>query len=253
MIDHYSKTSEKEIRRETHVGKVVNEGGDPDSFAKRVVESFNRWLSRANALTKNEHAAALIAADLIFNTLQEHLICLREEDTIIWPWLRSLGVDGSFRDGFSYAHSWLRRAAVLDSTCDMSKLARVMLMRLGFETLWCNGGTGEPDECCRKVINEGENILSSSNIQDYISTIHFMVGDAYRDMIYSACLIMNNSDDSSSYKLRVIEYRKKAIEHYKSGLLIDKYSYESRQAYIELWRLIVGVEPNITRFYYEGD
>ncbi len=81
--------------------------------------------------------------------------------------------------------------------------------------------------------------------------IHFIIGDAYSDMV--ALAGGADPDYGESFTPQEADTdREKALQHYRLGLAVDSTSENARDAWLQAWHLRAGLLPE-TRFVFEGD
>ena len=79
----------------------------------------------------------------------------------------------------------------------------------------CNRGGSEN---FRKVIAGGEALLTTKNEAPTAAQVHFMVGDAYSDMVAIAGGVDPNGDYASDDLGNEADSRAKGLQHYRAGL-----------------------------------
>ena len=101
----------------------------------------------------------------------------------------------------------------------------------------CDGQ--DSDDRSRKVILEGEKLLSAGLDAPMAAEVHFMVGDAYSDFVALAAQGLNaqGSPDANKFRGESEVDRDKALEHYRAGLAVDNSSQNAQDAWRQAWRL----------------
>jgi len=96
-----------------------------------------------------------------------------------------------------------------------------------------------------KIVQEGEALLTKNIDGPTTARIHFMVGDAYSDMVAIAGgkSGANGEYDPSEFASESEADRAKALEHYKAGLAIDNTSSGAKKAWSQAWHLATGLVP----------
>jgi hypothetical protein len=166
--------------------------------------------------------------------------------------LEKLGAQLSYEEGserYFYAFNWLRRAYELEPKGRTGELAFLLLMERGFDT---SPNCANGSEQFREVISRGKEYLRERHSADADARVHFMVGDAYRDIV--ALGQDHHGDtyaDPSKYQPEAADARTKAIAEYRAGLALDENSEAALIAKQRLRSLEAGDAPNDWRFYCE--
>src|SRR5262249_49434609 len=97
----------------------------------------------------------------------------------------------------------------------------------------------------RQVIVDGERLLKTGLDAGLTAQIHFMVGNAYSDIV---SISMGNIGGNGEYSVpetpREIQAdRQKALAHYRQGLATDGNSENAKYAWRQAWRLSAGLSP----------
>ncbi len=164
--------------------------------------------------------------------------------------LEKLGAQFSYEEGserYFYAFNWLRRAYELDPKGRVGELAFLLLMERGFDA---SPNCASGSEQFREVIARGSQYLRERRSADVEARVHFMVGDAYRDIVTLA--EGNRGDtyaDSGKYKPEAADARTKAMAEYRAGLALDEKSEAALIATQRLRSLEAGKAPSDWRFY----
>jgi hypothetical protein len=115
--------------------------------------------------------------------------------------------------------NWLRQAYELDPNGRAGELAFLLLMEKGFNT---SPGCENGDELFREVVRRGTEHLRQRRSTDVEARVHFMMGDAYRDIVALAAGQHGDTyADSASYKPEEANARTKAVAEYSAGLVLD--------------------------------
>jgi hypothetical protein len=115
-----------------------------------------------------------------------------------------------------------------------------------------NGCDQAGSDTFRKVISEGEALLTQKIDAPTAAQVHFMVGDAYSDMVAIAGGVDPNGDYTSADLGSDVGSRAKALEHYRAGLAVDNTSESAKDAWHQAWHLAAGLVPR-TRYACFGD
>jgi hypothetical protein len=164
--------------------------------------------------------------------------------------LEKLGAQFSYEEGserYFYTFNWLRRAYEVEPKGRTSELAFLLLMERGFDT---SPNCANGSEQFRQVIGRGKEYLREQRSTDVEARVHFMMGDAYRDIV--ALGEDHHGDtyaDPSKYKPEAADARRKAISEYRAGLAQDESSEAVLIAKQRLRSLEAGEAPTDWRFY----
>ncbi len=152
-----------------------------------------------------------------------------------------------FSDGiYGYSGNWLDQAKDLDLDSEVGKLALLT---------WMSDGTGcerSGSEDFRKIIAEGEALLTKKIDAPTAAQVHFMVGDAYSDMVAIAGGVDPNGAYASVDLGDEADSRAKALQHYRAGLALDNTSENAKNAWRQAWHIAAGLVPG-TRYACFGD
>jgi hypothetical protein len=162
--------------------------------------------------------------------------------------LQELGAN--FETGFEdpsyhYSGNWLSEAKDLDPDTEGGQLALVAWMSRG------DGCERAGSVIFREVISKGEMLLTKKINASTAAKVHFMVGDAYSDIV----AIADGVDANGAYTSAVgdeADSRAKALQHYRAGLALDNTSEDARDAWRQAWHLSAGLVPG-TRYACFGD
>ena len=217
------------------------------------------WFKALKPADPGRRAAGLLAADRLltaFGTIRpwNHFGDVKSstaEQSKLRSALQKLGA--TFEPGYavawySYSGNWLDQARNLAPDTEAGRLALVM---------WMSNGNVCPQagpEAFRKVITEGETLLTTKIDAPTAAQVHFMVGDAYSDIVaISAGEAGGNGEyDPSQYQSEAGADRVKALEHYRAGLAVDMTSSAAKEAWRQAWHLAAGLLPD-ERYVCFGD
>jgi hypothetical protein len=90
------------------------------------------------------------------------------------------------------------------------------------------------------VIPVGEDLIARGIDARTAALTHFMVGDAYSDMLLRAGGAQGNGKAEAAA-------RSKALQHYAAGLAADGTSRKARDAWLQAWHISAGLFPH-TRY-----
>jgi len=146
-----------------------------------------------------------------------------------------------------YALNWLQEAYELDSNGRAGELAFLLLMERGFDT---SPGCKNGSELFREVLRRGTEYLRTPRGPQVEARIHFLMGDAYRDIVALAAGQHGDTyADSATYKPEAAKARSNAVAEYRAGLALDDKSETSSIAKERLRSLKAGEAPHDTRFF----
>ncbi len=223
----------------------------------RLAQAFRRWLAAANAQPAGRRAAALFVADQVLARTWDlvlcdnPLLCGRMDTTRLRPW-RAMGarfthVTGR-NDYWTYTGGWLDEIPGLGLDGPVSNAVFVMMMAGGFPA---PGGCSAGAEPFRTVITKGEAWLARHSEHPSRRAVHFLVGDAYRDIValaHGAGAPGGEDADSSRYLEQAPAALGKALEHYRLVITPGDTSLVGREAWRRAWWLMAGLPPLETRF-----
>ena len=230
-----------------------------------VASRLQPWVATIQTLEPAKRAASLLVADRI--------VVMEEEDSNLEPpdsekppaesnpsenrpkseaqlQLERIGAQ-FFYDSTSernlYGLNWLRQAYELDPNGRAGELAFLLLMKRGFNTSpGCENGA----ELFRQVLRRGTEYLRQHRSTDVEARVHFMMGDAYRDIVALAAGQHGDTyANPAIYKPEEANARTKAVAEYRAGLVLDDKSEVSIIAKERLRGLQAGEAPHDTRFY----
>lgn len=223
------------------------------------------WVESAPTLEPAKQAAALVVADRV--------VVMEEEDGNLEPGeserlsaeskpsenlpkseaqiqLEKIGARFSYDPTTQrnlYTLNWLQRANEIGQNGRAGDLAFLLLMSRGFDTSQnCKNG----NELFRQVLRRGAEYLQQHRSADVEARIHFMMGDAYRDIVALAAGQFGDTyADPTVYKPEAANARTKAVAEYRAGLALDDKSEISSIAKDHLRSLQAGEAPHDVTFY----
>lgn len=220
------------------------------------------WFKALNTAQPAQRAAGLYAADRLLvafsgvrpgghfgeagseNSENQEKDKLRSE-------LEKLGA--KFKPGFAdalyyYTASWLDEARHLAPDSEGGRLAELEWMAHAGA---CGSSGPEPFQ---QVISEGEALLAKKIDNTTAAQVHFMVGDAYADIvgIVGGDSGANGEYAPSKYAAEAETARARSLRHYRAGLEIDSTSTMAKEAWSQAWHLAAGMLPQ-HRYVCFGD
>ena len=134
------------------------------------------------------------------------------------------------------------------------ELAFTTLMEKGFET---SGGCGDQHgEGFRAVIHEGEDYLRRKPETALRVDIHFLMAEAYADIVRLASgdsPSSSSQSNSARYGPEAAAAREKAIELFRVAFEVAANTLRARQVWPTAWRLVAGFAPTRTYFHCRYD
>jgi len=217
--------------------------------AIQALPALRDWM----AATKNLPAARRAAGLYVTDRLMVHLeVALGDKQkTELRSGFEKLGAKFDYYDPcgcYRYMGNWWNEARELDPEGTIGHMAvLVTLARGGSPKI----GNDEQPDVFRTVIADGEWLLAKNPNAANVAQIHFIIGDAYSDMV--ALAGGADPDYGESFTQQEGEAaREKALQQYRLGLAIDSTSENAKDAWLQAWHLRAGLLPE-TRFVSEGD
>jgi hypothetical protein len=224
---------------EAEIEKIPSPAGD--DWRKPLVPTLRDWLNAVKPLEPNRQAAGLVAADRLltaFGSIAEGGLQMREgqfglpdssspEKAELRSELEGLGaVIAPNEDGrLSYNGNWLEQARHLSPDTESGKLASFV---------WMTAAQCQEPEA---VISVGEDLIIARGIDAPTAALtHFMVGDAFSDMLLRAGGAQGRGKAESA--------RSKAPKHYAAGLADDGTSRQAKDAWLHAWHISAGLLPH---------
>lgn len=221
-------------------------------WAQSLAPVLQDWLNAIKPLPPAKRAAGLYAADrlvAVAEDIDSEPIGQPKEPELRTA-LEKMNATFEFDElGNSYVYSsnWLKEAQELDPEGAVGQMAAMIYM--------ARGGTGfnaKEHDVFRIVIADGERLLNKGLDAQTAAQVHFMVGDAYSDIVALAGGAVTDYGDPKLYEPEADSARKKALEHYRAGLAVDGTSENARDAWLQAWHLSAGLIPT-TRYVYVYD
>lgn len=222
-------------------------------LGRRTVEALQGWIATASELDAPRRAAALLAADqLLLMTSYSFGIENPGRGKQARQKLAKLGASFKYIEldrHYNYTRTWLKKAREIHPDGPAGDLAFRLLMEVGFKT---SGVCSADDMRIWKVIKEGELYLQKKHDSVNTAAVELMVANAYRDIVTMADGGETQADPEK-YQREAVGARQKAIHYYRKGLAKAKYTGETKFAWTEAWRMIVGLPPINVIYYCHGD
>ena len=208
-----------------------------------LVFTLKELMNAQTILTPPQQAAALFAADRLVAALEDaNDRELRAKTSSLRAELEKVGARFSFPEiSYAYTENWLKQALELAPESEVGQMAVLTFISRGN----CDP-TGWNSE---KVISGAEGLLAKGLDKSIESHVHFVLGDAYSDIV---ALGEGDdpdlgSDELAKYSDEVEDARTKALGHYRAGFSVDATSETARDAWLQAWHLSAGLLPR-TRY-----
>ena len=214
-----------------------------------LVGPLARWLRASVPLPPPRRAAALYVADQVLDrAMCRYRLCEQEAEPALAP-LKALGARFSWAelDGTEvYHHTWLTEARALSRDTPLGERILIAQLLSGFDfSGTCAGGA----EGFRRVIENGERYLARLPQSPIAADVHYLVGDAYRDVVALAHGAGGELSDSSRYKAEAPEAARKALSHYVAAMQAGADDPAARAAWSRTWWLRAGLVPRDVRYF----
>lgn len=224
-------------------------GSDSAGDFTALLAPLRRWLTAARGLPAGRRAAAMLVADEVLYRSQCAFALCDRADSLHQRQLRALGAAFRYSElggVWTYTRSWLKDVVALGLDGPVSTAAFLTLLEDGFDTSEeCAGGA----EQFRTVISRGEAWLKRPGERPQAAAVHFLVGEAYRDIVALGHGAGGSPADSTKYLAEAPAALAKALEHYRAAIAADSTSRAARAAWRQAWWLLAGLPPRPTRFF----
>src|SRR6266568_3123820 len=227
----------------------------PDYFSARnlpsdseVVATFRDWLTAAKSQPAGQHAGSLLAADRVLDFLDHDGVQVGEAARAA---MKSFGVEyvhDELAGGDVYTHGLLKQAKALAPPGPAGDEVLLFQMERGFdETGMCSAGAEEFSQ----VIQQGESLLAGARSlpMSTLSSLHFMVGDAYATIVWLAKTTDTEYHDPKKYQQAAELARAKALEHYRAAFNLEHGTARAQKTWKDAWRLVAGLPPTRGRYF----
>ena len=210
--------------------------------------ALGRWLGAAAALPPPRRAAALFVADQVLARAGcAYVLCGARDGARLAP-LRALGAQFTYSElgaAWVYTRTWLSQARVLDRDSPVGQAVLLIQLDQGFDF---SGTCAAGAEGFRRVIDNGERYLARVPLSPIAAEVHFLVGEAYRDVVALAHGAGLEYADSSAYTAAEPEARRRALEHYRAAIAGAPDRQVARAAWRRAWWLLAGLPPRSVRY-----
>ncbi len=227
------------------------ERAESTKWRESLLPVLRAWLSALRTVSPAKRAAGLLAAD--------HLLQAAEDAGNVPGWPRSpghrselqrLGVSFELNEiagDYYYTRNWEKQSRELDPKGAVGRMAVIGSLLRGY----CDAAAST---FFRKVIVDGEGLLARGLDSPTAAEVHFMVGDAYSDIVAIAGgdTGPNGEYDPERFRAEAAAARGKALQHFRAGLAVDSTSANAKDAWRQAWRLAGGLLPS-ERYVCFGD
>ena len=205
---------------------------------------LREWLAALKSLPPAQRAAGLLAADLLLTAVElTDGSPLGRVENPLRSQVEQQGAVFQYNElggSYSYTNNWLKQAQELDPNGKVGQLSTLVSLA---------GGSCD----FRQVIRDGERLLSQDIDAPTAAQVHFMVADAYADIVALAGGAAEDSKyDPAQFQGEADSARNKALQYYQDGLSVDNASEKAKAAWRQAWRLSAGLLPD-TRYVCVND
>jgi hypothetical protein len=139
---------------------------------------------------------------------------------------------------YEYTRNWEKQARQLDPDGPVGQMAIIGLM----DQFSC---VPYEHDFFRQVIADGDALLRKGLDAATAARVHFMVGDAYAGIVMTAWGSgwPNGEYNPEEFRPEAGAARRKALEHYRAGLAVDKVSGNAKRAWRQAWHISAGLLP----------
>ncbi len=217
--------------------------------AAELLGPLRRWLGAAAALPPARRAAALYLADQVLERVRCAFPLCESRDSLQLAPLRALGAGFTWTElggAWTYTRTWLTQARLLDRDSPLGQRILLAQLNAGMDF---SGTCAAGAEAFRAVIQTGERYLERVPAGPIAADVHFVVGEAYRDVVALAAGAGDVYADASRYTGEAPEARRRALSHYRAAIAAAPGGPAARAAWRQAWWLMAGLAPRETRFY----
>jgi hypothetical protein len=217
--------------------------------ASALVASLGGWLHAAEGLPPERRAAALFVADLALDRTRCAVHLCGQGDSAKLEPLRALGAEFVYSElggGWEYTNNWLVQARTLGGDGPVGDAAFMILLKRGFNLSgMCDAGS----DGFRKVIAEGEAFLGRRGSAPVAAAVHFLVAEAYSDIVALARGDGAEYADSTAYQAEAPGAARSALAHYRAVINAGDTTALARAAWTRAFRLLAGAPSMGTAFF----
>jgi hypothetical protein len=234
----------EEVFRASGSTEQTQQPGNPRQL-ESLIPVLREWLTASKSSTPVKRAAGLLAADLFLAGVED------SNDGFLGdpknPQFRSemeqLGAVFQLNEiagRYFYTRNWSKQAQEFDPDGKVGEMALLVSL-------------ARPSCDFRNVLLDGERPLAKGLDASTSAQVHFIVGDAYSDIVAIAGGAETDGEyDLAELRNEAVSARAKALEHYRAGLAGDATSKSAKDAWRQAWHLLAGLLPR-TRNVCIGD
>jgi hypothetical protein len=222
-----------------------------------VLPVLRDWLNAVSTLPPARRAAGVYAADRLLSVASD--MGWQELSDKEKPELRTafeaIGASFGYDElgaSYCYAGNWLSEARELDPGGTVGQMAVLVSLARGGAPILDKNKDEDSNETFRTVVVDGRWLLAKNPDSATAAQIHFIMGDAYSDIVALAGGTEPDYGDPAKYQPEADSARQKALEHYRAGLAIDAISETAKDTWLQAWHLSAGLLPT-TRYVYIYD
>jgi hypothetical protein len=229
-------------------------------WRESLLPALGEWLSALKNVPPAQRAAGLLAADRLLGAAE------RAGRIPGWPEkpaklrlrpqpekrseLQKLGAVfelNGIASYYFYTRNWEKQARELDPNGTVGQMAVIGSLARGSCDI-------VGSDFFRRVVLDGEGLLAKGLDAHTSAQVHFMVGDAYSDIVAIAGgdAGPNGEYDPEKFLAEADTDRAKALRHYRAGLAVDNTSENAKDAWHQAWHLSAGLLPS-ERYVCFGD
>jgi len=221
-------------------------------WRESLVPVVRDWLNAVKSLAPTQRAAGLYAADRLLAAAGDvdGGVLGGQDNPELRSVLEKIGARFQFDElgkCYIYAGNWLNETRELDPEGRVGQMAVLVSLSRGQPLQ-----LGKDQDIFHTVIANGEWLLSKSPDAATAPQVHFMIGDAYSDIVALAGGAEPDYGDPAEYSNEADSAREKALQHYRAGLASDGISENAKDAWLQAWHLSAGLLPT-TRYVYIYD
>lgn len=213
-----------------------------------LITPLTRWVNGAAALPLPRRAAALYVADEVLErSMCRHGLCEQRANAALEP-LRAAGSRFTWSPlggVYTSERAWLTQARILDRDSPIGDRIFLMQLEAGFDF---SGTCARGSEGFYAVITNGERYLQRMPEGPISGGVHFLVAEAYRDVVALASGAAGDYADASQYQPEAANARTRALDHYRAAIAAGP-SAAASAAWQRSWLLLSGLPPADVRFF----
>jgi hypothetical protein len=243
-----------------HLFRRIGPGQDDppelEDSREALLPALREWLNAVKTLPPLRHAAGLYVADRLLVAASDdgwpNLIV--KEKTDLRSTFEKLGASFSYEElggCYNYSGNWLEESRELDPNGQVGQMAVLIALARGSAPKLPKDKDQQLD-IFHTVVSDGEWLLAKKPDPATAAQIHFIIGDAYSDIVALAGGAEPDYGDPTEYQPEADSARKRALEHYRVGLAADGSSDNAKCAWLQAWKISAGLLPR-TRYVYIND